>query len=201
MLVTTNVIIGSGGISDFSSVYAEHTESTHEWKEVYAKLLREYAELPLGYLAGRTFILHDINHDGTPELFIVNVQAGIFPESIYTFLEGQLIQIEGDFFAYFDITVPFDRPGLITQAYGKTTLLELHGNTLVAVEKMERPFFPDDEQRWIINGNDVTEREYIYLYSSIMPSWEERNVNDLYLPFPHNITEETIQSVIFNWQP
>ncbi|MCL1986388.1 MAG: hypothetical protein FWG64_00225 [Firmicutes bacterium] len=73
-----------------------------------------------------SFFLYDIDLDGVPELFIVCIITGIGSESIYTFTNGEITPIMGEFFAYWDIfPMVNDLHGIITQYYGRTAMLTL----------------------------------------------------------------------------
>jgi len=74
------------------------------WQEAYAELLRSYAELPLrpdSIEIGWHFALHDINRDGTPELFLLMLYGNGHNSyrSIYTFNDRILLSLEFENFA------------------------------------------------------------------------------------------------------
>ena len=76
-------------ISDFSSNnYASRTLS---WKEAYAALLRHYYEQYDGEYSLH-FLLHDIDMDGIPELFISEQGDWIYHiDVVYTFRDGEVV--------------------------------------------------------------------------------------------------------------
>ena len=171
------------------------------WQEAYAEILHYYyvnVPLPDEWLDWH-FFLHDVDKDGTPELFIVYLAAGIWSESIYTFADGTLMPIEGSFFAYWGIWPPINRDGIVINAYGLYDLMVTHNGELVTEFAFRQPFFPTDEQRWYINDAKVTHDEFTEMFKSIMPVWvwdggyigERTNI------FPHIISEANIQDIIF----
>lgn len=168
------------------------------WQEAYAVLLREYAELlPLpneGYTQ-RSFILTDINKDGVPELIITYIAAGIWGENIYTFMDGEVVQLEfwDNFFAYFGVYArPGYNKGIITRAYGNIDLMQIDGSGILVEVSLQSPFFAEDS-RWYIGGIEVTEDEHNNMLDAILINgWE--SVEQLW---PYEITEANIQSVIF----
>ena len=166
------------------------------WQIAYADILRHYyadVEPPEEWIHW-SFFLHDIDGDGVPELFIVYIQAGIWAESIYTFLDGEIVPIEGNFFAYYGIYAMEDRAGIIIQAYTQTDIMVLDGSELVTQTAFRSPFMLlDDYEIWHINGSEVTEDEFNEMYDALIPVGESR-VNI----WPYTINEENIRDVIFD---
>ncbi|MCL2235604.1 MAG: hypothetical protein FWB98_04065 [Defluviitaleaceae bacterium] len=71
-----------------------------EWQWAYVDLLNYYSLKPLGEMEyGWRFILHDIDHNGIPELFLViGYQSGHQSHrAIYTFADGSIISLPFDF--------------------------------------------------------------------------------------------------------
>ena len=176
------------------------TAEAAPWQVAYAEILRYYyANVPPpDEWFHWEFFLHDVNRDGTPELFIVYIAAGIWSESTYTFMDGEAKPIAGDFFAYFGIYPPLDRPGIITQAYNRTTLMVLDGDELVVELALRAPFAYLGGEGWYINDIEVTEDEFAAVYNSIMPArdggWENR-VNI----WPDPISEDNIRDIVLGW--
>ena len=211
VLVIVFMLAGCGN-ADTPTNYAEappvdttspeiSTDVVTAWQEAYAEILRYYYEnmpLPDEWLDWH-FFLHDVDMDGIPELFIVYLAAGIWSESIYTFADEELMPIEGNFFAYWDIFSPINRVGIIIQAYGRYDLMALDSGKLVAEFVFRQPFFPTDEQIWHINDTEVTEGEFTEMFSSIMPVWvwDSECVGDRKSIVPSVISETNIQEVIF----
>ena len=184
------------------------TPQAGTWQEAYAVLLKWYMTYAPPIEEGlirRSFILHDIDLDGVPELIITYIQAGIWVDSVYTFRGGNLIPIEGNFFAYFGVYTPLNnQPGIIIEAYGDVCLMVLDGYNLVCNICLSRPFFPPDWYgaivNWYINGEVVTEEEHeSMLYSLISYDWEEERQN--YWLWPYDLTEENIYNMISGWKP
>ena len=168
------------------------------WQEAYAVLLRKYAELlPLpneGYTP-RSFILTDIDKDGVPELIITYIAAGIWGESMYSFIDGEVVQLEflDNFFAYFEVYArPDHHRGIITRAYGNIDIMQIDGESIFVEVNLQSPFFAEDS-RWYLDGTEVTQDEHNNMLNSILAGgWE--NLEQLW---PYEITEANIQSVIF----
>ena len=166
------------------------------WQEAYAALLRDYAVAPLldEYIK-RSFILHDINKDGIPELIITYIAAGIWGESIYTFKDDELVQLEfiDGFFAYYGIYArPGYNPGIIVQAYGNISLMQIDRNSFGVEVGLRQPFFGGGD-RWYVNDEEVTEEEHNRMLETILVGgWDE--VTQIW---PYEITEANIQNVIF----
>jgi len=171
------------------------------WQEAYAELLLHYSAVtaPMEDWVHWHFILHDVDIDGIPELMIVYISAGIWLESIYTFADGNIVQLEGDFFAYWGIYPPIDRPGIIIQTYGWTTLYVIADGALVAELILINPFHYDDAERWYINDIEVTEEEFAEMYNSIMPAWDG-DLDNWGNIWPAGITDENIQDIIFGFE-
>ncbi|MCL2357356.1 MAG: hypothetical protein FWC70_09420 [Defluviitaleaceae bacterium] len=169
--------------------------NAEDWQIAYAELLRHYAEIPRPeYYPAFSFILHDINRSGTPELLITYIAAGIGGESIYTFRDGEVIPLEfyDGFFAYFGLFVRPGANGIITQAYGDIRLMQSDGAGLISEVWLRSPFFPEDET-WYINGAEVTRDEY----DEMLPNVLRGDWDDVERIWPHEISEENIRDVIF----
>ena len=145
-----------------------------------------------------SFFLHDMTGYGTPALFIVYIVAGIWSESIYHFADGEIIPIEGSFFAYWGIIPPTNRPGIIIQAYGLYDLMELGPDGLFVALSMRSPFMCDDEH-WYINDVNVSEDEFTEVFRDVVPIWwwDSLYFGDRTNIFPSAITKANIQSMIF----
>ena len=191
------------GIEAWLGAYGiEHTHiESLAWQEAYAEVLRYYyTNVPMPEwleYQNWSFFLHDMVGHGTPTLFIVYFGAGIWSESIYHFVDGEIIPIEGSFFAYWGIVPPVNRPGIIIQAYGLYDLIELGLDELSIALSMRRPFMCDDEG-WYINGVNVSEDEFTEAFRDVMPIWywDRLYSGDRTNIFPSNITEANIQKVI-----
>ena len=170
------------------------------WQEAYTEILwNYYANVPpMEYYVLRYFFLHDIDGDGIPELFIVYIQAGIWSQAIYTFTDGRIIQIEGNFFAYYGIYPPINRSGLIIQAYGSTDLMILEDGGLVVELALRQPTLWDHEERWYINDIEVSRDEFTEMYNSIKPLWDGDSGNGVNIR-PDRINEDNIRDVISGW--
>ena len=177
--------------------------STYTWQEAYAEILRYYcANVPMPEWLDEgwnwSFFLHDMTGEGIPTLFIGYIAAGIWCESIYHAANGEVIPIDGSFFAYWGIIPPANRPGIIIQAYGHYTFLELGLGELSVELSMRRPFMDDDEG-WYINDVNVSEDEFTEAFRDVVPIWwwDSLYFGDRTNIFPSAITEANIQSMIF----
>ena len=179
---------------DLADMYKE------EWQKAYATLLRNYALKPpshgFDYLS-RSFILHDINQDGIPELIITYAAAGIWGESIYTFIDGDVVPLEfrDSFFAYNDIIAPRDnQAGIVIAAYGLVRLMQIDETGIFAEISLQSPFLPFDDDKWFINDREVSEEEHDAMLNIIIDDWPQWS--DSSRLWPYELTEENIQNVI-----
>jgi len=183
------------------SIISENVIATESWQNAYATLLRSYAILPPPHnerSLSRSFILYDINKDAIPELIITYIAAGIWGESIYTFVNGEVVPLEfrDGFFAYYCVYAPqYDHAGIIIVAYGLVTLMQIDETGMFAELRLQSPFMPYDDRRWYINDIEVTEGEHDAMLKSIIPYWPQ--MNDARRLWPHELTEENIEYVIF----
>ena len=123
-----------------------YQSGTEGWQSLYASLLRYYAELSFEHLPNalewdRYFILHDINQDGIPELFIVmqNLSGHTNYYAIYTFSNGEAISLEFDknIFGHSSILAPLDNSPwiILSHAVGSgvsLTRMKIDGNAIVS---------------------------------------------------------------------
>jgi len=115
------------------------------WQEVYAALLWDYASRPFANYYWEEwewrFVLHDINNNGIPLLFLIeqHMYGNVIYSAVYTFIDGELAQLEFDFqgrLSWGAIFAPLDDRAFIVdfQAVGRGgsyRRLELDGLTLV----------------------------------------------------------------------
>jgi hypothetical protein len=178
----------------------EEYVSIENWQEAYAELLRWYATQPpphnLSYLSWG-FILYDIDKDGIPELIITYMAAGIWGESLYTFVDDEVRSLEfrDAVFAYYTILARQDnQAGIIISAYGLVTLMQIDETGMFAEVRLQSPFMPCDDIKWFIDDIEVTEEEHNTMLESLIPFWPQWD--DPSVLWPHNVTEDNIQSVI-----
>jgi len=181
------------------------TPQAETWQEAYTTLLKwymAYAPPIEDGLIHRSFILHDVDLDGIPELIVTYIAAGIWVESISTFRDGRLTPIEGSFFAYFGVYSPLNnQSGIVIQAYGNVCLMVIDGYSLTCDICLRRPFLPQDlyEATWYINGEIVTEEEHDKLLNTLIAyDWDGQMQHRLW---PYDLTEDNIHNVIQNWEP
>ncbi|MCL1997637.1 MAG: hypothetical protein FWG65_02610 [Turicibacter sp.] len=175
----------------------ENFTQPQAWQLAYADILRHYqANVPTpAEEISWSFFLHNLDLGGVPELFIVYVATGIWSESIYSFVNGEITPIEGDFFAYLEIFPISENNlhGIITQTYGRTAILALQDGELVTQTILERPFMYQDELIWRLNGVEISENKFSIIMSEIVPQGTERI-------FPHEISNENIENILFAWR-
>ncbi|MDR2166877.1 MAG: hypothetical protein LBE35_03375 [Clostridiales bacterium] len=145
------------------------TRNEADWRAAYDEVLGRYS--------GLEFFLHDMDDDGVPELFIVQIAAGIWSKAIYSFAEGEIIPIEGEFFAYFGIFAPVSEAGLLIQAYGQTTLKALENNRLITRMTLNQPFLPNDSPNYYIDQTPVTPAEFAQIYNNLVPQGNRGEIN------------------------
>ena len=190
---------------------------TEEWQNLYASLLRYYAELsfeqfnlPIALEWDWYFILHDINQNGIPELFVVmqNLSGHTNYYAIYTFSNGEATSLEFDEIGFGNVSIlaPLDNSPWIILSYAvgsgaSLTRLKIDGNVVVPDAQglyhlsdegfeMEYAGEPIDSFEWHIltlNGNIVE----VDLFEAIFGRFME---NEQLVPYA--ITEGNITSVI-----
>ena len=181
--------------------YVSNTALTAKpWQYAYAEILRNYYKNvpPPDEWLNWAFFLRDIDGDGIPELFIVYIASGVWSEAIYTFVDGNIVPIEGSFFAYYGIYPTVDRPGLIIQAYGRTELMILEDGKFVTELTLRQPFLPGDYERWYINDFEVGEGEFFEVYNGLIPDWDGNWENSRNI-WPDAISEDNIREIVFGW--
>jgi len=199
-------------LEDDASLLYEYISTDNEpasqlskvWQGLYAELLRAYATLPMpDYLEhhSRSFILYDINKDGIPELIITHINAGIFAESVYTVISGEIVALElrDSFFAYFVISGrPDNQQGIILFAYGDVSLMQIDETSMFREIHLRAPFFQED-YGWYINGVEATEDEHKEMLDFIVDGRDiyTSDFHYLYHLWPHEITEANIQTFVF----
>lgn len=109
------------------------------WQEAYAALLQQYKTAPLADRhVGWRFFLHDINRDGTPELFLVmHYDSGhSYYSHIYTLENGRTVPLafegfmtDGGMFAPIDGS-PWFVASLAAGSGGMYLKLEMYDNTI-----------------------------------------------------------------------
>jgi len=189
------------------------------WQEAYGEILRLYAtgqNLREGE-TGWEFALHDINQDGTPELFLGarQISGHIDYRYVYTFLGGKEMNgaVRLDFEGFLTdgaIFFPTDNSPwvlafLAAGSGGHYMKLEMIGHGLVpTVEGMaflndegQEMMFTQDDFDWqnyewydlSINDETVTTEDF----TGVFGTWYERELLEL---FP--INEDNIRSIIFS---
>jgi hypothetical protein len=177
---------------------------TMGWKEAYKALLLNYSVTPhrLEWVE-RRFFLYDINRDGVPELFIIYNAAGTNCEAVYTFSNGEVRELEGDFRGYHGFFTPLNKqPGIINLNYGDIMLLMVDDEYNLFTEiHLHNPFFKGVEFSgdgdYIINGKKVTEEEYNRVFDSIFSNDTDVRFSLRLRSF--EITDVNINEIIFGW--
>jgi len=190
------------------------------WQEAYATLLRDYAMQVLGYShcgtwsnqPGGSFILHDIDADGVPELIVVDRFHFSTYFAVYTFENNSVIPIEAEYF--YDYGTSFfalsgGRPGIGMESnegvWNSAATLVIEGYRLVPEVRLQRgegireelgETWEDFRIWWRINDTEVTEANHDEMYYQIFGHWHEREQI-----YGHEITEDNIRDIIFGWCP
>ena len=200
-----------------------YQSGAEEWQNAYAALLLYYARRPieqfvnlsahyLEYWDNRRFILHDINQDGIPELFVLmrHISAHHRFYAIYTFSDGEAIPLEFDRaeFGHSAVLAPSDNsPWIILSrnagvAWAHLIRVKMDGNTLGLYERGFYSLSPEGHDRirseepldnlewWIfhLNGESVGADEFEAIFGGFWENnWREE----------HAITADNIISVIF----
>ncbi|MCL2573076.1 MAG: hypothetical protein FWE34_00815 [Defluviitaleaceae bacterium] len=176
------------------------------WQDAYIALLREYSgrELVQWHGLGGQFVLFDIDLDGVPELLVANSFhfQGYF--AVYTFANGVIVPIESEvFYDYGVMLAPLgNRAGIITDSFeagfSSTALMVIEGRRLVAETRLHSAstFATGNIATWQIDGWAVPEAEFEAAYRAIIGEHGENELIER-----HDISEPTIQNVIFGWQP
>jgi hypothetical protein len=231
-------LVGYGAVSDIQPQYAPvgvydsnleagvavtsepeyYQNGTEEWQNLYASLLRYYAELsfeqfdlPIDLEWDWYFILHDINQDGIPELFIVmqNLSGHTNLYAIYTFSNGEATSLEFDKIGFGELSIlaPLDNSPWIILSYAvgsgaSLTRMKIDGNALVSDaqglyhlsdEGFEREYAGDTIDSFegyvlTLDGNIVEIDSFEAIFGQFM---ENKQL------VPHAITEANIANIIF----
>jgi len=180
-------------------VTAQDLAQTVSWQEAYANKLHYYAQMPTSESestdAEWRFMLHDINQNGIPELFIVMYYDGLVNHhSVYSFVYGNAERLKSDINSEVanGIMLPQNgAPGIIrvisagiSIRYDKfmlyrTTLFRAGSGDVVESVDIFR-----------INAHPVTEEDFVHLFG--------RRDEKILLAL-HEITEASILDAIFGW--
>ena len=186
------------------------------WQEAYKALLQVYKGSSLDEMEGEwAFILHDINRNGVPELFLLkNYETGHFRISaVYTFTEGRVVSLEySGWMTDGGIFAPLNNNSWIVMFYaagsgGLYRQMKIDQNRLILIfegsfhlsdagnQKMweEPESFDIENYEWYvlqINGKTATAAEF----ESVFGNRNERKRLESY-----SITEANIQKIISTW--
>jgi len=195
----------SAEIEQEHEVYAyQGAEATQDivqaicWQEAYSERLRYYAQLPISTIdtmeAEWHFMLHDINQDGIPELFLVVVydNGNVDHRAVYGIVEGNVAllktAISGEIYGGFFIS-PGGAPGITriqsTGVVARYDKFELSIASFSRVATGEVMIIADSFR---INAHPVTEEEFEYIFGRL----DEKEWLAL-----HEITEANISNIIF----
>ena len=190
--------------------------SAATWQEAYKALLQKYAEIQLLEMEDEyTFILHDIDQDGVPELFLLmNYETGHFRISaVYTFTEGRVVSLEySGWMTDGGIFAPLNNNSWIVMFYaagsgGLYRQMKIDQNRLILIfegsfhlsdeghQKMweEPESFDIESYEWYvlhINGKTATAAEFENVFG---------NRNERKWLGSYSITEANIQKIISTW--
>jgi len=166
------------------------------WQDAYAERLRYYALQPTNPTAAEwRFMLHDINQDGTPQLFLVMYYTGLREHyAVYSFANGETLRLKtalglGHEFNSGIILPPGGATGIIrVMANGviyRYDMMALSGTTLSHVANGT---FSKMADVFALNAFHVTQEEF----EDIFGKRDEK----VWLAL-HEITEANIQDIVF----
>jgi len=188
------------------------------WQEAYASLLRYYAELPIEQFGlpvnlewGWHFVLHDIDQNGIPELFVLmhNLSGHTNYHAIYAFSNSEAISLEFDNMRWGDLSIlaPLDNSPwiILSHAVGSgasLTRLKIDGNIIVSdaqglyhlsdegFERLDAGYSYASYEWYVlsIDGNPVTVEEF----ESVFGGFGTKEPLEFF-----EITEANIQNIIF----
>ncbi|MCL2362021.1 MAG: hypothetical protein FWC73_09445 [Defluviitaleaceae bacterium] len=171
------------------------------WQEAFSYKLYYYAQLPVDEAYPRAaewrFMLHDIDQDGIPELFLIltfDNSRYIDHRAVYSFADGGIVRlktgISGETYGGMLIP-PGGGSGIIQmQSAGhviRYDMLVLSGFTLSNVMNADVVEMADSLR---INAQPVTEDEFEYVFGC--------RDEKVWLP-SHEITKSNIRNIIFGW--
>jgi len=187
----------------YTSEYV-HQETTRDarvqavdWQEAYAQKLFYYANTSGESGTKWQFILHDVNQNSIPELFLVlTCDEYIDHRAVYSIVDGDVIRLKTNVsikIAEGGLYIPANgAPGIILVRYagvvGHYNMLMLAGSTLSLITNGDMLVLADDPYR--INAHPVSVDEFVYVFGSR----DER----VWLTL-HEITEANISNIIFGW--
>ena len=169
------------------------------WQEAYLIKLLYYAQQPTGESdtieAEWRFMLHDINQDGIPELFLVMYYSGrVEIYAVYGFVDNSAKRLKSNIAGYVNggIMVPSnDMPGIVrVHTIGMIVvydMFELFGTVLSNTDNGD---VVEEVDSFRINTYPVTEEEFEHMFGSR---------GDGKWLIKHRITNENIRDVIFGW--
>jgi len=183
----------------YTNQEANETAQATSWQEAYTEKLRYYAQLSQNDThtneAEWRFMLHDINQDGVPELFMVVYRDGFVDHrGIYSFTDGGVVRlkasISGEIYGGM-IIPPGGAAGIIrVEAVGvvvRYEIFELLGTALSRTTNGEVVALADIFR---INTATVTEKEFDYIFGCRY----DKAWLDIY-----EITGDNIQDIVFGW--
>jgi len=183
-------------------IYQETTQDTAiqaaSWQDAYADILIYYAQLPISTtseaLEEWRFMLHDIDQNGIPELFLVIYNNGIVDHrAVYGFKDGSAIRLKTSISGEINggmILPPNGAPGIIRfdivgHIY-RYIKYELSGVILTSVANGDFVALADSFR---LNAFPVTEDEFDYVFGGR----DEKDWLTL-----HEINEDNIRNIITN---
>jgi len=187
---------------DYGYLVNAHDEAVHNtsWQEAYTEILDNYAQQPATTAdieaAEWRFMLHDINQNGIPQLFLVRYYDGLVNfHTVYSFVYGDAIMLKsalsmshlfrgGMYVAPGGTGVVryitsgavshYDRYGL----YGGTLSRSVNGDTSPSVDSFRVNAFPVTQEEFVETFGCSDGRTWLVMYE---------------------ISEGNIRDVIFGW--
>jgi len=178
----------------------DETVHTNAWQEAYATKLNYYAQQPAATATIEAtewrFILHDINDNGTPQLFLARYHDGLLSfYTAYSFEDGNAIRLKSALCvnALFDGGMYIIPSGTGVFRYFTTGFVSQYAKFEFSGASLARTVSGDmapSVDSFRVNAFPVTEEEF----ENTFGRYDER----IWLVL-HEITETNIQDIIFGY--
>jgi len=194
------------------------------WQDAYAELLLNYMtrnfNIDCDQTIGGWFMLYDINQDGVPELIFADSFHFTSYLAIYTFIDGEPIQLDVDFFA--DYSTPSfapvnEEPGLIqifsqSNRFRSVFFYTMNNCSLILKHSADYIWhgivYEDgdwvENESWLINGLFIDATIFFTRFYEIFGfEWGDAFTHEMWESRiqQHIVSKSTIQEYIFGWQP
>jgi len=114
-----------------SQVQAELAQDAHSqtisWQDAYAEKLRYHAHNSTNPASEWRFMLHDMNQDGIPQLFLIRYYTGLREHyEVYTFADGEILRLKSSLGLGNE-----SNSGIILPPDGTTGIIRVMDNSMV----------------------------------------------------------------------